>query len=120
MALPYFTCTKKMRRYPNNSKQLLHLRKLLSKKTIATGSILPLEEVLIKPNISGVIEAVYVKGGDLVSTGDLIAKIKVVPNISALNDAKNNVDQAKINVSDQMRNFERQETLFGKNVISAA
>lgn len=90
------------------------------KKTIATGSILPLEEVLIKPNISGVIEAVYVKGGDLVSTGDLIAKIKVVPNISALNDAKNNVDQAKINVSDQMRNFERQETLFGKNVISAA
>ena len=90
------------------------------KKIIATGSILPLEEVLIKPNISGVIEAVYVKGGDLVSTGDLIAKIKVVPNISALNDAKNNVDQAKINVSDQMRNFERQETLFGKNVISAA
>lgn len=90
------------------------------KKTIATGSILPLEEVLIKPNISGVIEAVYVKGGDLVSTGDLIAKIKVVPNISALNDAKNNVNQAKINVSDQMRNFERQETLFGKNVISSA
>ena len=56
--------------------------------TIATGSILPLEEVLIKPNISGVIEKVYVKGGDLVSRGDLIAKIKVVPNISALNPQK--------------------------------
>lgn len=90
------------------------------KKTIATGSILPLEEVLIKPNISGVIEKVYVKGGDLVSRGDLIATIKVVPNISALNDAKNNVAQAQINVSDQMRNFERQETLFDKKVISAA
>lgn len=52
------------------------------KKTIATGSILPLEEVLIKPNISGVIEKIYVKGGDRVKTGDLIAQIKVVPNLS--------------------------------------
>ena len=56
------------------------------KKTVATGSILPLEEVLIKPNISGVIEEVYVEGGDYVKTGDLLAKIKVVPNLSALND----------------------------------
>lgn len=90
------------------------------KKTIATGSILPLEEVLIKPNISGVIEKVYVKGGDVVATGDLLAKIKVVPNISALNDAKNSVAQAQINLSDQRRNFERQQTLFEKSVISAA
>lgn len=90
------------------------------KKTIATGSILPLEEVLIKPNISGVIEEVYVKGGDLVTNGDLIAKIKVVPNLSALNDAKDNIASAQIRVSDQERNFERQDALFKKRVISAA
>ena len=59
------------------------------KKTVATGSILPLEEVLIKPNISGVIEEVFVEGGDYVKSGDLIAKIKVVPNLSSLNEAKN-------------------------------
>lgn len=90
------------------------------KKAVATGSILPLEEVLIKPNISGVIEEVFVEGGDYVKSGDLLAKIKVVPNLSALNDAKNAIDEAKINLDDQKRNFERQSTLFGKGVISQA
>ena len=88
------------------------------KKAVATGSILPLEEVLIKPNISGVIEEIYVEGGDYVQSGDLLARIKVVPNLSALNDAKNAIDEAKINLDDQKRNYERQSTLFGKGVIS--
>ncbi len=88
------------------------------KKTVATGSILPLEEVLIKPNISGVIEEVYVEGGDFVKSGDLLAKIKVVPNLNALNDARNQIDEAKIGLSDQQRNLERQKGLFDKGVIS--
>ena len=78
------------------------------KKTVATGSILPLEEVLIKPNISGVIEEVYVEGGDYVKTGDLLAKIKVVPNLSSLNDASDAIDRAKIDLNDQKRNYDRQ------------
>lgn len=90
------------------------------KKAIATGSILPLEEVLIKPNISGVIEEIYVEGGDYVKSGDLLAKIKVVPNLNALNDARNNIDEAKINLDDQKRNYERQLTIFNKGVISKA
>lgn len=88
------------------------------KKTVATGSILPLEEVLIKPNISGVIEEIYVEGGDIVKSGDLLAKIKIVPNLNALNDAKNNIDAAKIALSDQLRNLERQNGLFDKGVIA--
>ena len=88
------------------------------KKIVATGSILPLEEVLIKPNISGVIEEVYVEGGDFVKSGDLLAKIKVVPNLNALNDARNQIDEAKIGLSDQQRNLERQKGLFDKGVIS--
>ncbi|WP_437397484.1 efflux RND transporter periplasmic adaptor subunit [Flagellimonas lutimaris] len=87
------------------------------KKAVATGSILPLEEVLIKPNISGVIEEIFVEGGDYVKSGDLLAKIKVVPNLSALNDAKNAIDEAKINLNDQKRNYERQSTLYGKGVV---
>ncbi len=90
------------------------------KKAVATGSILPLEEVLIKPNISGVIEEIFVEGGDFVKSGDLLAKIKVVPNLSALNDARNAIDEAKINLEDQKRNYERQSTLFSKGVISRA
>ena len=88
------------------------------KKTVATGSILPLEEVLIKPNISGVIEEIYVEGGDYVKSGDLLAKIKIVPNLNALNDAKNAIDGAKIGLDDQKRNYERQNALFQKGVIS--
>ncbi|WP_297696341.1 efflux RND transporter periplasmic adaptor subunit [uncultured Eudoraea sp.] len=88
------------------------------KKTVATGSILPLEEVLIKPNISGVIEEIFVEGGDFVKSGDLLARIKVVPNLNALNDAKNSIDEAKISLDDQRRNFDRQSNLFNKGVIS--
>ncbi len=95
-------------------------RQNIVKKTVATGSILPLEEVLIKPNISGVIEEIYVEGGDFVKSGDLLAKLKVVPNLSALNDAKNAIEDAKITLNDQRRNYERQQTLFSRGVISQA
>ena len=90
------------------------------KKAVATGSILPLEEVLIKPNISGVIEEIYVEGGDYVKSGDLLAKIKVVPNLTALNDARNAINESKINLEDQKRNYDRQLALFNKGVISQA
>ncbi|WP_350284968.1 efflux RND transporter periplasmic adaptor subunit [uncultured Croceitalea sp.] len=89
-------------------------------KTVATGSILPLEEVLIKPNISGVIEEVYVEGGDYVKSGDLLAKIRVVPNLNALIDAQNAINEAKINLDDQKRNYDRQLSIFNKGVISQA
>lgn len=88
------------------------------KKTMATGSILPLEEVLIKPNISGVIEEVFVEGGDYVKSGDLLVRIKVVPNLGALNDARNTIDEVQIAVADERRNLKRQTELFGKGVIS--
>lgn len=88
------------------------------KKTVATGSIIPLEEVLIKPNISGVIEEIYVEGGDLLEANDLIAKIKVIPNLSSLNNAKNNIQTAKITLDNEMRNYNRQKSLYDKGIIS--
>ena len=65
------------------------------KKTVATGSIVPNEEILIKPNISGIIAEIYVEAGQLVKQGDLIAKIDVVPNVSSLVSAKNNIQSAR-------------------------
>ena len=93
-------------------------KQTIIKKTVATGSILPLEEVLIKPNISGVIEEVFVEGGDYVKSGDLLARIKVVPNLNALNDARNTIDEARIALDDQKRNLDRQKNLFEKGVVS--
>jgi len=93
-------------------------KKTIIKKTVATGSILPLEEVLIKPNISGIIEEIYVEGGDILKANDLIAKIKIIPNLSSLNKAKNAIDAAKISLDNEKRNFNRQKSLFDKGVIS--
>lgn len=93
-------------------------KKTIIKKTVATGSILPLEEVLIKPNISGVIEEIYVEGGDILKANDLIAKIRVIPNLSALNNSKNAIERAKISLDDEKRKYERQKSLYNKGVIS--
>lgn len=95
-------------------------------KTVATGSIVPKEEVLIKPNISGVIEEIYIEAGQYVNSGDLIAKIRVIPNVSSLTSAKNNIasnqtalQTAKINLQTQQATYDRQKALFDKGVISA-
>jgi HlyD family secretion protein len=96
------------------------------KKTVATGSIVPKEEVLIKPNISGIIDAIFVEAGQTVVTGDLIAKVRVVPNINSLNSAQNNIKAAKTQVETarlalerQTSIYERQQVLFQRGVISA-
>jgi HlyD family secretion protein len=100
--------------------------KTIVKKTVATGSIVPKEEILIKPNISGIIDEIFVEAGDVIKSGDLIAKVKVVPNVSSLTSAKNNINSARTQVEaaklalDNERNiYERQKALFEKGVISA-
>ncbi len=98
----------------------------ITKKTVATGSIVPKEEVLIKPNISGIIDEIYVEAGDQIKAGDLIAKIKVVPNASSLTNAKNNIasartalETAKLTLNNQKSIYDRQKALFEKGVVSA-
>jgi HlyD family secretion protein len=95
-------------------------------KTMATGNIVPKEEILIKPNISGIIEAIYIEAGSYIKTGDLIAQIRVIPNVSSLTSAKNNIasnqtalETAKINLKTQQAIYDRQKALFDKGVISA-
>lgn len=95
-------------------------------KTMATGSIVPKEEILIKPNISGVIEEVFIEAGEYVQSGDLIAKIRVIPNVSSLTSAKNNIasnrnalETAEINFKTQKSIYDRQKDLFDKGVIAA-
>ncbi|WP_299333801.1 efflux RND transporter periplasmic adaptor subunit [uncultured Psychroserpens sp.] len=95
-------------------------------KTVATGSIVPKEEILIKPNISGVIEEVFIEAGEYVKQGDLIAQIRVIPNVSNLTSAKNNIasnrnalQTAEINFKTQKAIYDRQKELFDKGVIAA-
>ncbi|TXE18018.1 efflux RND transporter periplasmic adaptor subunit [Psychroserpens burtonensis] len=94
-------------------------------KTMATGSIVPKEEVLIKSNISGVIEEIFIEAGEYVKQGDLIAQIRVIPNVSNLTSAKNNIasnrnalQTAEINFKTQKSIYDRQKELFDNGVIS--
>ncbi|MEE3243418.1 MAG: efflux RND transporter periplasmic adaptor subunit [Bacteroidota bacterium] len=96
------------------------------KKTVATGSIVPREEVLIKPNISGIIKEILVEAGQFVEAGDLLAQIEVVPNASSLvssrntiQTAKTNLETAKLTLENQESIYQRQKTLFDKGVVSA-
>jgi len=68
----------------------------IEKKTVVTGKVIPEDEVEIKPQIQGIIEGLFVEEGDLVETGDLLAKIKVVPNEQNLNSAQGRLQNSKI------------------------
>jgi HlyD family secretion protein len=90
------------------------------KKTVATGSILPRKEIEIKPQVSGIIDKLYVEPGQMVNEGDLIARIKIIPNMVTLNNAEARVNQAKISLDDARRDYERQKGLLEKGVIATA
>lgn len=101
-------------------------RQTIVKKTVATGSIVPREEVLIKPNISGIIKEILVEAGAFVEAGDLLAQIEVVPNASSLVSARNNIqtartnlETAKLTLENQESIYQRQKALFDKGVVSA-
>ena len=88
------------------------------KKTIATGSIVPRREVDITPKVSGIIQNIYFEAGEKVKSGDIIANVKIVPNMTALNNAENRVNTAKINLDNSETLFQRNEKLYGEAVIS--
>jgi HlyD family secretion protein len=90
------------------------------KKTVATGSVVPRKEIEIKPVVSGIIDQLYVEEGTMVKKGDLIARIRIIPDMINLNNAKSRVERAKINLKDAKRNYDRQLGLLEKGVIATA
>lgn len=90
----------------------------IEKKTVITGKVIPEDEVEIKPQIQGIIDALFVEEGDKVKTGDLLAKIKVVPNEQNLNAAEGRVANSKIVLKNAQIEFKRNKNLFDKGIIS--
>ena len=94
-------------------------------KVMATGKIVPREEIEIKPNISGIIDKILVTEGDKVTAGQLVATIRIVPSIQNVNAAQQEINNAnlqisnaEINVSQQQKQFAMQERLYSQGVIS--
>jgi len=88
------------------------------RKTVATGKVVPLEEAEIKPKVSGIIEEIFVEEGAKVKVGDLIATIRVVPNVQSLNSAQGSVQSAKLRYENTEVLYKRNKSLFEKGVIS--
>jgi HlyD family secretion protein len=90
------------------------------KKTVATGSVIPRREVSVKSQVSGIIEKIYVIAGQEVRQGDVIAKIKIIPNMINLANAENRLHMAQISYDNAKLEFDRNESLFKENVIAKA
>ena len=86
------------------------------KKTVATGSIKPRLEVHIKPQVSGVVDELYIEAGLMVKKGERIAKIKLVPSEVNVNSAQSSVELARIRFKEAQRELERQKEVFGKKL----
>jgi len=91
----------------------------IEKKTVATGKVVPEDEIEIKPQISGIIEKIYLEEGVEVKAGDLIAVIKVVPNEQALNQSSGRVRNAELALDNIKIEYNRNKALFDKGVISS-
>ncbi len=90
----------------------------IERKTVATGKVIPQEEIEIKPQITGIVDEIYKEEGDPVRTGDLIATIRVVPNEQSLNQSKGRVRNAEIALANTEIEYNRNKTLKDKGVIS--
>ncbi|PXV68061.1 HlyD family secretion protein [Dysgonomonas alginatilytica] len=86
--------------------------------TVATGKVSPRDEVLIKPQIAGIIETVLKEAGDFVKAGEVIATIQVVPESAQLSGAESQLNIAKINLNLSSADYNRQKQLFDKGVIA--
>ena len=90
----------------------------IEKRTVATGKVEPRNEILIKPQMSGIIAEVYKEAGDVVKAGDIIAKIKVIPDMVSLNSAESRVERARLSYEQSKTNYERDLKLYNDKVIS--
>ena len=91
----------------------------LSKSTVITGKIEPRDEVNVKPQISGIITEIYKVAGENVTAGEVIAKVKVIPDMGQLSSAQSRLRLAEVNLKQAQVDHEREKMLFDKGLVSA-
>lgn len=90
------------------------------KKTVATGSVTPRKEVNMKSQVSGIIEKLYIIAGQEIKQGDVIARIKIIPNMLNMANAETRVNSAQLNYDNAKLEYDRNKQLFDQSVISKA
>lgn len=89
------------------------------KSTVVTGKIEPRDEVNVKPQISGIITDIYKEAGEMVQAGEVIAKVKVIPDMQQLSSAQARVRLANVNAAQAKVDYDREHELFEKGYVSA-
>ena len=93
-------------------------RRNLVKRTTVAGSMEARRQVTVKPQATGIISRLLVKPGDKVRAGDIIATVKIIPDMAQLNEAKSRVEAARINLSEVQREYDRTHALYKDGVVS--
>ena len=89
------------------------------KSTVLTGKIEPRNEVNVKPQISGIITEITKEAGQTVQAGEVIAKVKVIPDMAQLSSAQSRLRLAEINLKQALTDHEREKVLYDKGLVSA-
>jgi HlyD family secretion protein len=92
----------------------------ITKKTVATGSIVPRQEVEVKPKVTGVLSELYVEPGKKVKQGDPLGKISIIPDAMQINQAEANVRTTQIAFDNAKRELDRNEALFKQGIVADA
>jgi HlyD family secretion protein len=87
-------------------------------KTVATGSIVPRQEIALKSQVSGVVVEIFVEPGQIVQYNQKIARIKIIPDVVRLNEAEMRLKTATINLKNAETEMERQKRLYDDRVTS--
>lgn len=90
----------------------------IQKKIIINGKISPRNEVALKPQISGIITEINKETGQVVKVGDVIAKIRVIPDLGSLNSAESRLNVATISFNQTKNEYNRTVGLFKSGVLS--
>ena len=90
----------------------------VARTTVLNGTIEPRDEIEIKPQISGIISEICVEAGRTVNAGDIIARIKVIPDEAQLSSAQSRINTARISLSDAATRHNRTAALYERKAIS--
>ena len=90
----------------------------INRTTVVTGKIEPRNEVNVKPQINGIIAELYKEAGQQVKEGEVIAKLRVIPDMNSLSSAQSRVRLAEINLKQAKTNYEREKSLYDKKLVS--
>lgn len=104
---------------PVTYKEFLPKKGDIARTTIITGKIEPRNEVSIKPQISGIITEINKEAGEYVQAGEVIAKVKVIPEMGSLSSAESRVRMAEINLRQAQTDYNREKNLYDKKLVSA-